>query len=104
MTGDNVTRLLVVATIVAAAAGLVDAAIGGEWDLFLVFAILIALGIALATRIEGRRVSIAIRRDLATWLRNRSAVSGESMAALTDRALGAYQERYDPANATRDMT
>ncbi len=104
MTGDNVTRLLVVATIVAAVAGLIDAAIGGEWDLVLVFAILIALGIALATRIEGRRVSIAIRRDLAVWLRNRSAVSGESMTALTDRALGAYQERYDPANSTRDMS
>jgi len=104
MTGDNVTRLLVVATIVAATAGLIDAAIGGEWDLFLVFAILIALGAALATRIEGRRVSVAIRRDLAVWLRNRSAVSGEPMTALTDRALGAYQERYDPANATRDMS
>lgn len=104
MTSDHVTRLLVLATVVSAAAGLVDAAIGGEWDLFVVFAIVLVLGLALTRRVEGRRVSIAVRRDLAGWLRDRSTVSGEPLTAVTDRALGAYQERYDPAHATRDVT
>jgi hypothetical protein len=38
-----------------------------------------------------------VRRDLVVWLRERSAVSGETIGALTDRALAAYRERYGQA-------
>ena len=97
MVPSVVNRLIVVSLAVVCGVGVVDAAIGREWDLLVVLALAFGLSLALLARLESRRPEIAVRRDLVVWLRERSGVSGESIGVLTDRALVAYRERYGQA-------
>jgi hypothetical protein len=94
MSPNGTVRLLLTANLVVLAVGVVDAAIGSDWDLFVVFAIGFAIGVALLLRVESRRPSIPIRRDLVSWLRDRASVSGESLGTVADRAIATYAERY----------
>jgi hypothetical protein len=88
------TKLLVVSGIVVALVGAVDAAIGGEWDLFVLFLAGFVIAVALGVGLESRRPAIPIRRDLVAWLRDRSSVSGEPLSTVTDRAIATYADRY----------
>jgi len=88
------TRLLVVSGIVVALVGSIDAVIGREWDLFVLFAAVLAISTALGLRLESRRPEIPIRRDLVTWLRDRSSISGEPLSTVADRAISTYADRY----------
>ncbi|MDK1009936.1 MAG: hypothetical protein QGM46_06995 [Actinomycetota bacterium] len=88
------TRLLVVSGIVVALVGVIDAAIGGEWDLFVLFMTTFAIATALGLRFESRRPAIPIRRDLVAWLRDRSSISGEPLSTVADRAISTYADRY----------
>lgn len=88
------TKLLMVSGIVVTAVGAVDAAIGGEWDLFVLFVVALGTATALVLRLESRRPAIPIRRDLVAWLRDRSSISGESLSAVADRAISTYADRY----------
>jgi len=88
------TRLLVSAVIVLALVGVVDAGIGGEWDLFVLFALLLGFGAALAFKLDSRRPAIPIRRDLVRWLRDRASASGEPISAVADRAIATFADRY----------
>ena len=88
------TKLLVVSGIVVALVGAVDAAIGGEWDLFVLFLAGFVIATALGLRLESRRPAIPIRRDLVAWLRDRSSISGEPLSTVTDRAIISYVDRY----------
>lgn len=97
MAPSGVTRLLVVSLVAVSGVGTVDAAISREWDLFVVLTLTMGLSIALVGRLETGRPGIPVRRDLVAWLRERSAVSGETIGALTDRALVAYRDRYGQA-------
>jgi len=94
MSPTETPRLLVVGMVIVTVIGAIDAAIGGEWDLFVLFTLGLALSLALVARLESRRPAIPIRRDLVVWLRDRAEVSGEPLAAVADRALAAYRERY----------
>ena len=88
------TRLLVVSAIVVALVGSIDAAIGREWDLFVLFAAVLAMATTLGLRLESRRPEIPIRRDLVAWLRDRSSISGEPLSTVADRAISTYADRY----------
>jgi hypothetical protein len=88
------TRLLVFSAVVVAFIGAVDAGIGGEWDLFVLFVGILAIAVVLGSRLESRRPAIPVRRDLVAWLRDRSSLSGESLSTVTDRAIATYQDRY----------
>ena len=94
MSPTGTLRMLVIGIVVVLVIGSVDSAIGGEWDLFALFLIALGLGVMLLFRVESRRPAIPIRRDLAAWLRNRSAVSGEPLTTVTDRAIATFVERY----------
>ncbi|GMQ98847.1 MAG: hypothetical protein BMS9Abin17_1376 [Acidimicrobiia bacterium] len=87
-------RLLVSAVIVVALVGVVDAGIGNEWDLFVLFSLLLGFGAVLALKLESRRPAIPVRRDLVRWLRDRASASGEPMSAVTDRAIATFADRY----------
>ncbi|GMQ94403.1 MAG: hypothetical protein BMS9Abin12_1893 [Acidimicrobiia bacterium] len=91
------TRLLVVSAIVITLVGAVDAAIGREWDLFVLFMAALVIAAALGFRLESRRPAIPIRRDLVAWLRDRSSISGEPLSNVVDRAVATYADRYGVA-------
>jgi hypothetical protein len=94
MSPTATTRLLVFSAIIVAVVGAIDAGIGGEWDLFVLFVAILAIAAALGFRLESRRPAIPVRRDLVAWLRDRSSISGEPLSAVTDRAIATYTDRY----------
>ena len=72
-----------------AAIGTVAAARTGSVALSILFA---AVGcLALARSRPTRRRSVALRADLAGWIDEVSAVTGESAEDVADRALSAYR-------------
>lgn len=95
-------KLLVTANVIVVAIGVVDSAIGTEWDLFLVLVISLVLSLALLFRLESKRPAIPIRRDLVAWLRDRSSISGEPLGTVTDRAVATYRDRYGQAHSTAE--
>lgn len=96
------TKLLVGGGVVVMAIGAIEAAVGAEWDLFALFLLGGSLSLALLARLESRRPSIPVRRDLVAWLSDRALISGESPGAVADRALSAYRERYGHAPVRAD--
>lgn len=96
------TKLVVTANVIVVAIGVVDAAIGTDWDLLLLLVFSLILSLALLFRLEAKRPSIPIRRDLVAWLRDRSAISGEPLATVTDRAVATYRDRYGQAHSTAE--
>ncbi len=94
MSPTGIVRVLVVANVVVLTIGSIDAGIGGQWDLFVLFAIGLTLSLALLIRVESRRPAIPIRRDLVVWLRDRASVSGEPLTTVTDRAIATFIEQY----------
>lgn len=97
MSPSPTVRALVGSLLVVAGVGVVDAFIGAEWDLFGLFALLVAITAGLVAHLEGQRPPVPVRRDLVAWLRERSAVSGEPIGAVADRALASYRDRYGSA-------
>jgi hypothetical protein len=94
MSPSGIVRTLIAASITVLNIGSIDAGISSEWDLFTLFIISLALNVALLSRVESRRPAIPIRRDLVAWLRDRASVSGESLTAVTDRAIATFVDRY----------
>lgn len=94
MSPTGTVRLLVAASVVTLLIGSVDAGFAGQWDLFVLFVFGLILNMALLVRVESRRPSIPIRRDLVAWLRQRASISGESLGTVTDRAIATYADRY----------
>jgi len=94
MNPNNAVTLLLLAVAVVLGVGLVDAALGAEWDLFVVTAIALGLQLVLIVRSRGRRQSVPLRRDLVQWLRERSELSGEPISVIADRAVSHYRERF----------
>ena len=93
MTPTLPSAVLVVAALVVASVGAADAGRTGRWDTAAVFGLLVVVLLLLLTRVRGRRPAVPVRRDLVRWLRERSAVTGEPVEALADRALAAYREQ-----------
>ncbi len=94
MSPTGFVRTLIVASVLVLVIGSIDAGISGDWDLFVIFALGLALNLVLLSRVESRRPAIPIRRDLVAWLRDRASISGESLTAVTDRAIATYADRY----------
>lgn len=103
MSPTGVVRTLVTGSVVVLVIGTIDAGISSEWDLFVIFSLALIINLVLMSRIESRRPAIPIRRDLVAWLRDRASISGESLAAVTDRAIATYVDRYGVA-PERDET
>lgn len=91
MTVDASARWLMLAVGVFAAIGIIDAAIGGNGDLVVVFGAIIALSAAASLRLSGNRRSIKVRADLARWLAIRAADGDERVGTVADRAVAAYR-------------
>lgn len=98
MTGVS-SRVLLFLALVVTAVGLLDSALSSEWDLFVVFALLALLELALWARHRGNRRSVTLRPDLERWLEERSERVGEPFDDLIDRAVAHYKHGlYAEAN------
>jgi len=84
-------RLLLSISLVVVGVGAIDAFIGRQWDLLLVFAFSIVLQLVLWFRQRASRVPVTLRPDLAHWLENRSQRSGEDFDDVLDRSVAWYQ-------------
>lgn len=102
MAPTSLNRVLVATLAVISAISAIDAAIDGNGDLFVVLAISGVVSLMLLARLELSRPPIPLRRVWVSWLRNRAAMSGEPIGAVTGRALVDYQERYVHAAATSE--
>lgn len=82
--------LLPALALIVAAAGLVDAVAGEVWDLAAVLSVVsVLLVIDLVARV--RRPSVSLRPDLVRWMADRAAVEGESIDAVSARAVATYR-------------
>lgn len=84
-------RAVLLVTLLVAAVGALDAAIGRVWDLFTVFVLVGLLQLVLLLRISGRRPTVPVRADLVRWLRDRAEAEGESAERIIDRAVSSYR-------------
>ena len=77
--------------LVVTATGLVDAFRHRDTDLAIVFVTLLLLQAgALIAWLRGRR-GVALRPDLASWLRRQATATGEPVERLADRSVAAYR-------------
>ncbi|HSH76588.1 MAG TPA: hypothetical protein VLA09_12940 [Longimicrobiales bacterium] len=95
----TVRTLLVASVVVTAIAG-IDAAIGGSWDLVAVTTLALGLQVAALGGVTRRRHHVHLRADLAGWVNDRAAKTGESVDAVVDRALSDFASRVVAPPAT----
>jgi hypothetical protein len=84
-------KVLVVLAALAASVGVVDAGMSGQWDLVAVFALVLIPLVGLFVALEWGRQVVPLRRDLVVWLRERSALTGEPLSVVADRAVAAQR-------------
>lgn len=93
------TRASIGVLMIVAFVGAVDAAAGDEWDLTVIFTVVIlGLGVLLA-RTSVARPLVPIRGDLVRWLSARAAVHGERVEVVADRAVAAYRDGLTACHA-----
>lgn len=86
------TRVLLTVSLIITGVGVLDAAIGSEWDLLIIFALSAALQLAIWLRQGASRRTTTIRPDLAQWLERRSESTGEPYEDVVDRALATFKQ------------
>ncbi len=86
-------RTLLIASVAVTAIAMIDATISSSWDLVAVTGIALGLQIAALGGVTRRRHHVHLRADLAVWVNDRAAVSGETVDALVDRALSDFASR-----------
>lgn len=91
MTGIS-SRVLVSLILVVSAVGALDALIGREWDLLVVFVFSMSLQLLLWLRERANRTPVTLRPDLARWLEHHSARTGEPFDDVLDRAVAWYHQ------------
>ena len=91
MRRDRIDVLLLSGALGLCIAGIVDAARDHTFDLLVLYALAVALLAALILRAPRGRSLVAVRADLARWLKRRAAVTGERTEDLTDRAVATYR-------------
>ncbi len=92
-------KVLVVLAALAAMVGIIDTAMAGQWDLVAVFALVLVPMLGLLAALEWGRQVVPLRRDLATGLRDRSAMTGEPLSTVADRAVAAQRAALGEASS-----
>ncbi|MGY1700243.1 hypothetical protein [Geodermatophilus sp. SYSU D00766] len=95
------TVVLQTVALLGVAVALVDALRGADTDLALLLAAVVLLQLtALGARARGRS-TVALRPDLAGWLHQQSASTGEPVERLADRCVAAYRAELTGTPAGR---
>ncbi|MDH4144778.1 MAG: hypothetical protein OEY23_06350 [Acidimicrobiia bacterium] len=91
MTPTPTNALVAGLALVVCLVGAVDGVVSREWDFFALFLLSALLLVFLLARTNARRPAVPLRADLVDWLRDETALSGEPMGHLADRAVAAYR-------------
>ncbi len=84
------TRVIRIAALVVTTVGALDALIGREWDLFVVFCLSISLQLMLWLRFRANRIPVTLRPDLAHRIERLAERTGEPADDVIDRAIAWY--------------
>lgn len=94
MVDQRRVRICLVAIIVVAGAGAIDALASRIWDLAVLLCIVVAVAVVAIVPNASDRITISIRRDLSRWLQQQSSLGGESVEQVTDRAIATYRSQW----------
>ncbi len=83
---------LTLSTLLIAGVGGVDAALGGNWDLFVLFGFVVVMQLWVLAKVLSNRVAVSLRPDLARWATQRSQRTGEPVTDVIDRAVALFQD------------
>ncbi len=83
--------LVLVGALLVTSVGLVDAAIGGQADLVVVFAVAAALQLVALVGLRAGPRAVHLRTDLAVWADRHAAATGEPTERLVARCVAAYR-------------
>jgi hypothetical protein len=81
--------LLIGLTALVTAAGLLDAASGGSWELVVILATIAVLQLVLVVNLRADRKRLTLRADLAAWVLARAVETGEPPDRIVDDAVAA---------------
>jgi hypothetical protein len=84
-------KVALLAASAAAIVGTVAAGAANDWDLAVLFAVLGAIDAGLLYTLSGPRRLFMVRADLARWIEQRAATSGEPVGHVLDRCVAAYR-------------
>lgn len=84
------TRVVLSAALIVNAVGALDAFIGREWDLLVVFCLSLSLLLLVWIRSRGNRTPVTLRPDLTRWVEDQSQRTGEPFDDVLDRAVAWY--------------
>jgi hypothetical protein len=91
----DLNKLILAMAVVVSMVGALDAAVGGQLDLVVVFVLATVLQLTLLLRLQSRRPAVPLRADLVGWLRDRAAAQGEPIGAVADRCVAACRADLD---------
>lgn len=95
MSAVHVRRVVTTGAMIVALVGLVDASRGGQPDLAVLFGVLAGSLAALLATSWSRRRPIEVRADLARWVDDRGALTGEPGGRIADRAIAEHRARLE---------
>jgi hypothetical protein len=95
MPPTDLNKLILALAVVVSAVGALDAAVGGSYDLVVVFVLGAILQLVLLLRLHVRRPAVPLRADLVSWLRDRASMQGESIGTVADRCVAACRADLD---------
>lgn len=104
--GDGVSRRMpweLAVAVLAAAVGAVDAVVGGQTDLAVVFAAVVLLGLYATVRAWSSRHRVTLRADLASWLSCRAADRGTTVDDEAAYAIAAFRAGITPDSRSGEI-
>ncbi len=84
------TRVVLSTAVIVNAVGVLDAFIGRDWDLLVVFCLSLSLLLLVWIRARGNRTPVTLRPDLSRLVEHQSQRTGEPFDDVLDRAVAWY--------------
>jgi Flp pilus assembly protein TadB len=91
MSVSRSARVLLLAIVVIAGIGVIDAGVTSEPDLVALFIAVAVISLVLLARSLSSRRNLSVRSDLAAWIQLRADLTGEAPGHVADRAIAHYR-------------
>lgn len=91
MIANQRNALVQLLALLVVGASVVETVRGGDWDLTAVLGAVVVLQVAVLTGVWARRRPVGLRADLASWVEEHAAATGEPAGRVADRCVAAYR-------------